>query len=314
MAKNNALMQSLSDFRIFYNHSIFPELSNLERRRRRLLWLFAGTIVGVFGVILVQFWLSELLFSLILLIPTVIYGFWLYGQVDIWKKEFKPRIVGLVLDFIDNDVNYGELKYVEDSGIGPDWFFRSCLFACNPVEYFSEDHITGTIREMPFEVCELLVNEMSATRSQLDTVFRGTLLMGEYNFEMHGKILLLPDHQRPYATRTMKQFTRLGGRRREKNLLPEFEEVFDTYATDDANVARTLSPDMQRAILKFQKNTGKDIYVSLIENRLFVAVTQPKDLLEPVLFRNIVSFELVYEFFQDLHLLFSVVEDVDALN
>lgn len=307
-------MQTLSDFRIFYNHSIFPELSNLERRRRRLLALFGATVVGVFGVIVVQFWLGELLFTLLLLLPTVIYGFWLYGQVDIFKKEFKPRIIGLVLDFIDNDVNFGELTYKEDSGIGPDHFLRSCLFACQPLEYVSEDHISGIIREMPFEVCELSVKEMSATRSQLDTIFRGTFLMGEYNFEMRGKILLLPDRQRPYATRTMKQFTRLGGRRREANLLPEFEEVFDTYSTDDANLARTLSPDMQRAILKFQQKTGKDIFVSLIENRLFVAVSQSKDLLEPVLFRNIVSFELVFEFFEDLHLLFSVVEDVDALN
>ncbi len=307
-------MQSLSDFRRFYNHSIFPELSNLERRRRRLLWLFAATAVGVVGVVSVQFVLHELLFSLILLIPTVIYGSWLWGQYVIWKKEFKPRIVGLVLDFIDNDVNFGELKYEEDSGIGPDWFLRSCLFACDPLEYISEDHITGTIREMPFEVCELDVKEMSATRSQLDTIFRGTFLMGEYNFPMRGKILLLPDARRPYATRTMKQFTRLGGRRREENLLPEFEEIFDTYSTDDANLPRVLSPDMQRAILLFQKRTRRNIYVSLIENRLFVAVEQSRDLLEPTLFKNVVSFELVFEFFQDLHLLFSVVEDVDALN
>jgi Protein of unknown function (DUF3137) len=307
-------LQNLADFRIFYNQSIYPELLNLERRRRRLLWLFLGTIVLLLAISIVHFWLNELLFSLLLLIPTVVYLVWIYGQVDIYKKEFKPRIIGLVLDFIDNDINFGTLKYEENAGISPDLFFKSHLFACNPVEYVSEDYITGVIREMPFEMCELNVLEQSATRSRLDTVFRGVFLTGEYNFLMRGKILLLPDSQRQFSLRTAKQFTRRGGRRREKNLLPEFEDVFDTYSTDDANLMKTLSPDMQRAILNYQTRTKKDIYVSLIENRLFVAVSQPKDLLEPVLFRNVVSFDLVLEFFEDIHLLFTIVEDVDALN
>lgn len=307
-------MQTLHDFRLFYNQSIHPELVNLERRRRRLLRLFVVTVLLLLTSFVLAFWFDELLFNLLLVIPIAGYGFWLFGQVDIYRKEFKPRIIGLLLDFIDNDINYGTLNYRESPGIGPEIFFESCLFACNPVEYVAEDHISGLIREMPFELCELDVREFSNSRATLDQVFRGVFLTGEYNFPMRGKILMLPDHQRQFSTRTAKQFSLLGGQRRYNNLLPEFEEIWDTYATPDANLPKTLSPDMQLALLNYRQKTGKDVFVSIIENRLFVAVTQPKDLLEAVLFRNVISFDLVREYFEDLHLLISIVEDVDALN
>ena len=45
---------------------------------------------------------------------------------------------------------------------------------------------------------------------------------------------------------------------------------------------------------------------------MFLAVTEPKDLLEPNVFQSNVSFELVREFFEDLQLLLSVLEDMDV--
>ncbi len=260
------------------------------------------------------FVLRELLFGLLLLGPLIGYGVWLWGQFEIYKKEFKPRIMGLLLDFIDNDPNFGQLSYSENEGVSPKVFFQSMLFECKPIQFVSEDRIIGKIREMDFAICELDVRELSAVRSELDIVFRGIFLVAEYNFPISGRILMLPDAQRQFTQRSAKKFVVTGGRRVEKNLLPEFEAVFDTWATLDANVAKTLSPDMQRAILEFRKKTNREIFVSLIGSILFVAVQQEKDLFEPPVFQNIVSYDMVREHFEDLNLLFSIIEDVDALN
>lgn len=104
-----------------------------------------------------------------------------------------------------------------------------------------------------------------------------------------------------------------------EHLLPEFEAFFDTYATPDVRVKDVISPEMQRKILLFrsnfqQVNRQKEIYFSIIGDKIYLALSQDKDLLEPSLLHSNVSYEVVREFYDDLRLLLEVVLDVDALN
>ena len=71
---------------------------------------------------------------------------------------------------------------------------------------------------------------------------------------------------------------------------------------------------MQRSILKYQQKEGKDVYLSFIGNDIYIAVTQDKDLLEPVLWQSNVSFDLIREFYEDITLLLSIIIDIDANN
>jgi len=80
------------------------------------------------------------------------------------------------------------------------------------------------------------------------------------------------------------------------------------------NIEQVLSHEMQLALLNYREETEKEIYVSFINNKVYVAVTEPKDILEPELFYSNVSFELVREFFEELQLLLSILEDLDVNN
>ncbi|MBK8556143.1 MAG: DUF3137 domain-containing protein [Lewinellaceae bacterium] len=115
---------------------------------------------------------------------------------------------------------------------------------------------------------------------------------------MHGGILVLPDGYRKYLSRSERSFHLMGGRRVRENLLPEFETFFDTYATPDVRIKDVLSVDMQRVILQFRQqfqdnNRNKEIYCSIINDKIYLALTQDKNLLEPSLFQSNVSFEMV---------------------
>ena len=92
---------------------------------------------------------------------------------------------------------------------------------------------------------------------------------------------------------------------------PEFRKQFLAYATRNAQVRELLSDSMQRSILNYRNETEKEIYLSFINKDLYVAITEPKNILEPRLFQSNVSFELVREFFEDLQLAFQIVEDFD---
>jgi hypothetical protein len=58
----------------------------------------------------------------------------------------------------------------------------------------------------------------------------------------------------------------------------------------------------------------KEIYISIIGDKIYLALTQDKNLLEPSLFQSNVSFDIVREFYEDLRILLDVVLDVDAMN
>ncbi len=312
-------MHPYHDFRVFYNQNIFPELVNLERRRRRLIRLLGGSIALLVGVGAVQLYLSIFVVTLLLFLPVGVWiSYWAY-QVQVYYLEFKPRIVGLVLDFIDNDINYRELRYQAKGAIPKEKFLASKIFTRADV-YHAEDLITGWVRELPFEMCELDVREISPVRSRLEPVFRGVFVCADfYRADMLGSVLILPDAYRKYLSRSERAFHRMGGRRVKKQLLDEFEAVFDTYATPQVRVADIISTDLQRALLRFRArflevNQHKDIYLSIIEDNVYLALSHPKNLLEPSLFRNTVSFEVVQEFYEDIRLLLEILSELDVLN
>ncbi|MCC6463451.1 MAG: DUF3137 domain-containing protein [Saprospiraceae bacterium] len=312
-------MRAYHDFRLFYNQSIHPELLNLEQRRRRLVRLLSLSVLLLLGVLLLQIYVQIFVVTLLLLVPVGLWITYLVFRVQVYFREFKPRVVGLVLDFIDNDINYGSFRYDPKGGIDPRKFLRSKIFT-RADEYQAEDLITGQVRELPFELCELQVREFSDVRTRLDYVFRGVFLIGDFRRpDMKGGILLLPDVYRKYLSRSERAFHLIGGRRIQDNLLPEFESFFDTYATPNVRIQDILSEELQHGLLQFRQqfqetNREKDIYLSIVDDKIYIALTQDKDLLEPSLFQNTVSFEVVREFYHDIGLLLAVLHEVDVMN
>jgi hypothetical protein len=167
--------------RLFYNHTIHPELMRMDKKRRRLLRLLAFSTLLVTATLILALYLQVFVLSLFLAIPIGIYIAYLYAQVRKFQKTFKPRVVRLILDFIDNDVNYGTLYYDESKSIDIREFQYSQIFSEEILEYVGEDHISGKIGELAFELCELDARAFSRTRSKIDTVFRGIFLHAEFD-------------------------------------------------------------------------------------------------------------------------------------
>jgi len=291
----------------------------MEQRRRRLMRLLLLSGLMLVGVVVLQVYLSIFAVTLALFIPVGLWIAYLAFKVQIFFKEFKPRIVTLLLDFIDNDVNFSFDGYEPKGFIPTDKFLESRIFTtCD--DYFGEDLIRGQVRETPFEVCELRVKEFSEVRSQLDLVFSGIFLVADYQrWDMHGGVLGLPDAYRKYLSRSERAFHLEGGRRVRDGILPEFEVFFDTYATPDVRIKDVISEEFQKAILLFRQRfqeigREKEIYFSIIGDKIYLALRQDRDLLEPSLFANNTSYEVVHEFYEDLSLLLELVMEVDAMN
>jgi hypothetical protein len=308
----------MHDLRQFYNQVMHPELLNLERQRRRLVRMIGLSALALVAAGVVAVYVRELVFTLLLLLPI---GFWvahIVFRAQVFFQEFKPRIMGLLLDFIDNDVNYANLAYDSKGKIEKKRFLESMIFT-RAEDYAGEDLITGKVRETDFALSEIRAAEFSDVRSELDKVFNGILIVGDYyNLEMKGSLLVLPDEYMKFLARSERAFHLHGGRRVHGQALPEFEVWFNTYATPDMRIKDVLTEEFQREILAFrqqyqQMNRQREIYFSIIGDNVYIAVSQDRDLLEPSLFRNNVDFAMIQEFYLDITTLLRLILRIDNL-
>ena len=308
-------MRRLEEFRIFYNHTIHPELMRLDRQRKRLLLLLFLSILFLTAVILFEAVVGIWFISLLLSLPIGIYISFLGYRTRQFIRNFKPRIVNLVLDFIDDSVNYGALQYDAKGGLPKERFQQSMLFGTEADVYQAEDYIKGSIGSISFELCELNVREFSRVRSRLNYVFKGIFLHAHIEESLQGTIVILPKEYRQYLSRAIREARGLGAQSiNDMMRSKEFRDAFIAYSTRDAKVRDLLSEDMQNVLVNYREETGKEIYISFINKDIYLAITVDRNILEPYLFRSNISFELVREFYEDIMMLFDIVEDFDKLH
>ncbi len=308
-------MRRLDNFRIYYNNTIYPELVRLERRRWRLMGLTAFSLLLAVGLVVLHLTLKIWVLTLVLSIPITLYLLYLGWRFRQFVLRFKPNVLQLILGFMETQTNIQDLSFQEKGGLGKDTFLASRLFVTPAHLFVMEDFIKGKVGEMPFELCEMDVRENSPVRSRLNYVFKGVFMKARFAEELRGEIVVWPREFRPYLTRAIKAFTWETGENVDHEITnPEFRELFMVYANHEAHVAGALTPPMQKAMVDYYKQTGKEIYFSFMNRDLYIAVTEPRNILEPSLWRTNVSFELVLEFFDDIHTLLDLVEEFDKTH
>lgn len=305
----------LREFRVYYNTTIHPELQRLEKTRRRLIRLFVLSGIFLAGLIIFEFILSIWVLTLTLSIPVIIYVIYLFRRVSQFRMTFKPRIINHILEFIEQQLNIQELHYEPGGGITKSEFQDSYLFYTSADYFIAEDFIRGKVGEMNFRMCELFVRQQSKVRNRLDYVFKGIFLHATFPEEAQGEIVIWPREFRQYLTRSIREFTWIGGENVDFEVLNDaFRTAFITYATPDTHVAGILSEPMQEALVDYRAETGKEIYMSFLNREIYVAITEPKDIFEPYIFRSNAKFELVREFLEDVLIILSIVQDFDQTH
>ncbi len=315
----STMLNTYNDFRQFYNQVLFPELKNLERQRRQVLrFLFLTTLLLLLllGVVLyLQIFVITLLMVLVVGYAVAL----AYFKVETYVQNFKPRILRLILDFVDNSVHFNQLQYFPKEKVPMDDFLASRLFP-RADEYQGEDKITGKVRETPFQLSELRVAEFSAVRNQLDPVFRGIFLQASYqNPAMKGSLLVLPDQRKKFLHRTERGFHLMGGRKKTGFSIPELETWYDLYCTPDFPFETAFPAEFQQLLLDFRLRNQADgqkreVYLSLIGSQLYLAIEQERNLFEPSLWSPTVDFARANAFHEDIQLLLQLILQLDVLN
>ena len=308
-------MKRIEAFRIFYNQTIHPELLRLEKKRKSFINLIVVGCLMLLFIIFLQIYYGVLLLTLLASIPLGILITFLIYRIRQFILKFKPSVINLILDFIDDGLNFGTLYYESKGSIPKEEFLASLLFTLEAFQYKGEDLIYGKIGELDFKMCELRIRQRSRVRNKWDHVFEGVFLHTHFPSQLNGEIIVWPTKLKQHLSRSIKRFISRKGENVDYLISNEsFRELFITYATPGAPVEKVLNPEIQEAIADFNINTDKEIFISFIQNEIYIGVTEPKNILEPYLFKSNVSFELVNEFFEDIHLLLSIIHEIDDNN
>ncbi|HFA50956.1 MAG TPA: DUF3137 domain-containing protein [Bacteroidetes bacterium] len=301
-------------FRIFYNQTIFPELMRLDKQRRRMLRRIFLSLLLMLGLAALLLYIQIMVIALVAVIPFIIYIYYQFGQIKKFKQEFKPRVVELILDFIDDGLLFGDLKYDAKKKVSIEKFIRSNIFGARPAIYDGEDYIEGRIGDVEFEMSELHVEEFSRVRSRLDLVFKGIFVRAKFFHPLKGSLLVLPKDRLPFISNALKTYIRHNGQPMDAFVRHrKFTKPYTVYGTANTKVGELLPNHLMDFILEARKKTG-EIYLSIFKDNCYIAISNEKDILEPKIFQSNVSFELVREFYDDIYTALYIGEELDKAH
>jgi hypothetical protein len=310
-------MRSLEELGNYYNTALMPELLVLEEQRKRVLkkvCLVNGIVILVVVAIAATLIINKIEVQAVFFLGFVgivaILGVYKWLSRD-YVKNFKSGVIEKIVEFIDPN-----LKYQREACIPSVDFVKSKIFNRTPDRHRGDDYVSGTIGKTKIEFSEIhseYVTRNSKGRSQWHTIFKGLFFVGDFNKHFKGITVVLPDTVEKlfggFGNFLQKMNSSKG------NLIKledaEFEKEFAVYSGDQVEARYILSTSLMKRIVDFKKKTGRKIFMSFVGSKIYVAISFSKDLFEPRVFKTIIDFEQVIEYYQDLELAIGIVEDLN---
>ncbi len=306
----------------FFRESMLPDLRGLEAKRKSIaggIWIEAALLavliafaflsgtarVGGYGVYILIAGAAWLIWS----------GISIYGKYSEFKSEFKQEIIFRLIRFIDPG-----LSYSKDSCLPYPLFLESNIFLTQVDRYGGDDYVTGKIGETKLEFSEVHAEHKTETtdskgnrQTQWTTIFKGLFVVADFNKNFAGRTVVLPDIAEGILGFLGSMLQKMNFARGQLIKLedPEFEKLFAVYGDDQVTARYLLTPGLMQKMTEYRLRTGKNVYFSFADSKLFIAVSYTKNLFEPKLFGALVDFNLIKEYYSDLELAAGVVEEFD---
>lgn len=314
-------MRALNDLQEFYLKTLRPDLQVLEDRRKKIVGKL--TMIGIpilLIIVATAFFLyvnrGEIQLTLIPGIPGIIIIAVTYHVLTkSYKSDFKSQIISRLVHFIDESLTYQSYQHISLQD-----FKSARIFRHRVDRYRGDDMVYGTVGATKILFSEIHAEYKTETRdskgrkqTHWHTIFKGLFFMGDFNKHIQGETFVLPDTAERLFGRLGKKMQSWSKSRGQLVHLedPEFEENFAVYSDDQVQARYILSTSLMRRILEFKKQSNRQLHMSFLGTKVYIAISFTKNLFEPRLFRTLLDFDPIREYFEDMHLAYSIVE---ALN
>ncbi|MBB00675.1 MAG: Galanin [Saprospirales bacterium] len=306
-------MKTIEELRAYYETDLLPTLTVLDRARKKvLLGLFVGIVISVIAPIIALYFSFGSVVLMAICFPVWI-GVIIYLSISTgkYKKSFKVGIIEQIVRAIDPNLSYDASKAVNKSH-----FTHSELFKKSWNEYKGDDYVQGMVGKTSLEFSEVHAQHVSTDsegRRQASTVFKGLFLVADFNKSFQGKTFVLPDTAEKLFGSIGSMLQSWNAARGELVKMEDvaFEKEFVVYGDDQIEARYILSTSLMERILAYKKKSNRPVRLSFIGNNVHVAISYKKSLFEPRIFRSLLNFRPIQEYFEDLSLAIDLVEDLN---
>jgi hypothetical protein len=310
-------MKTIEELKTFYQTDLRGRLESLEKKRRNILQkvISAGICIFLAVMIFAFFFLRSFTMQPIHLFFALVFSLILFGIITYlmtrnYVNEFKNKIIRKIVNFIDPDLNYSPRGCISKT-----IFMASKIFKTKPNRYKGDDLVHGKVGQTKIRFSELHAEYESGSGKNRSrrTVFKGLFFIADFNKHFRGETIVLPDTAENLFGSFGKLLQSWNIARADLIKLedPEFEKLFVVYGNNQIEARYILSTSLMARISDFKKKTGRKIYLSFIYSNVYVAVEYTKNLFEPRIFRTLLDFEPIAEYFDDLSLAVGIVDDLN---
>ncbi len=309
-------MKTLEELETFYNNELYNDIAELEKERRKvarnIVWLIIGGILLCGGAVAIGFILHRITGLIGVMAIIMLFIFLLTKSTKKYTSNFKEVVIRRIINFIEES-----LEYYPDSCISRNEYMSSKIFPKNPDRYRGDDLVTGKPdkTELRFsEVHSEYKTKDSKGRTQWHTIFKGIFFIADFNKNFNGETFVLPDvAEKVFGSWLGNLFQKWNPGRADLVKLedPDFEKLFVVYSDDQIEARYILSTSLMRRITEYKNNTGKKIFLSFINNHVYVAISYGKNLFEPHIFKTLLDFGSIKVYYEDLLLALRIVEELN---
>lgn len=311
-------MQKISALTDFFYNELHPDLQDLEADRKKLAkkLIFVGIAIALVSLAITylifinSFSHSETDFA-----PLFIGGIAFVWTKKLMSKdythEFKDNIIHPLIKQIDDS-----LKYSKNSSISQRHFQDSKLFRKDVDRYNGNDLVQGDIDGVKLRFSDVHAeyeSRDSKGRSSWHTIFQGLFIVSDFNKDFQGQTTILPDKAEKLFGKMIGSWLQRHNLSQESLIKmddPTFEKHFVVYGTHQIEARYILTHSFMQRLLDYKKRVQVPLYISFIDNKIYLALEYNKDLFEPTVFSSLLKFELIQEYIRTLQLALGIIEEL----
>jgi hypothetical protein len=242
------------------------------------------------------------------------------GCIHNYKIGFKGNIIEKIVDFIgDRDqLHYAAHLLLENKRQTILALTRSQILndeLQEPDYLEQEDCVYGTIGNTNIFFAEILAEKRQGghldefareTYSSKSVLFQGLFFEAKFAKNFVSRTFVMPND---FKGRIAPLHSWRGDLIKLED--PEFERMFRVYGDSQIESRYILSTNLMARLVKFNQKAGRKVYLSFVDGFLYIAIPYRHNLFEPRLFKSMISFTPLKEYFQDLQLMIGIVEDLN---
>jgi hypothetical protein len=313
-------MKTLEQLREFYESDLKRDLEALEQQRQKIMTqsLIVFGVLAAVGVVGGLFAMGQgmppMIMIFILIGCAIIGGIYYHVAGTDYRGGFKGNILRKLVAFVEPGLNY-----LPGQGISEGLFTAAGMFQQGIDRYDCEDMIQGKIDKTQLMFSEVHAEYKTTSGSgknrhtEWHTIFKGIFFIADFNKNFHSRTVVLPDTAEKLFGlfgQTLQSWSSSYGQLVKLEDV-EFEKEFVVYGTDQIEARYILSPALMERIVLFQRKLGTKIYLSFLGSKVFGAISVEKNLFEPKMFSSLLDYNVITEYYAQLQLGISVVEELN---